>query len=125
MLRSLVGSEMCIRDSVSIDLQSFDAAGENNGFRLSSSAFGSVEILPGDLPGGSDANEFEFESGLIVTAGTEITFEAFSSTGTFNAADSFRIQDFSVNVVQVAVPEPSSLAILGLMSSVVAIRRRR
>lgn len=114
---------------VSIDLQSFTPAAdqptENNGFRLSSSAFGSVEILPGDLPDGSDANEFEFESGLIVTAGTEITFEAFSTTGTFNAADSFRIQDFSVNVVQVAVPEPSSLAILGLMSSVVAIRRRR
>ena len=110
---------------VSIDLQSFDAAGENNGFRISSSAFSAVEIRPEDLLDSDDANDFDFAPGLIVRAGTEITFEAFSSTGTFNAADSFRIQDFSVNVVQVAVPEPSSLAILGLMSSVVAIRRRR
>ena len=110
---------------VSIDLQSFDAAGENNGFRISSSAFSAVEIRPEDLLDSDDANDFDFAPGLIVRAGTEITFEAFSTTGTFNAADSFRIQDFSVNVVQVAVPEPSSLAILGLMSSVVAIRRRR
>ena len=108
---------------ISIDLQSFDAAGENNGFRLSSSAFDDVEITVDDLLEGDDANEFFFDGGLIVAAGTEITFEAFSTTGQFNARDSFRIQSFVVNIV--TVPEPSSLAILGLLGGVVSVRRRR
>ena len=110
---------------VSIDLQSFDAAGESNGFRLSSSAFDDVEIETSDLPQGDDANDFVFEEGLFVEAGTEITFEAFSTTGIFNAADSFRVQDFSVNIIPSTVPEPTSLAIIGLLGGLAAFRRRR
>ena len=115
---------------LSIDLQSFDAEAENNGFRISADGL-TFEITRGDLPLNADGDpedatnfDFVFPEGLVITAGTEITFEAFSTTGEFNAADTFRIQDFSFNVIS-SVPEPSSLAILGLFGSLAAFRRRR
>ena len=115
---------------LSIDLQSFDAEAENNGFRISADGL-TFEITRGDLPLNANGDpedatnfDFVFPEGLVITAGTEITFEAFSTTGEFNATDSFRIQDFSFNVIS-SVPEPSSLAILGLFGSLAAFRRRR
>ena len=56
---------------------------------------------------------------LTITAGQEITFAADGVVAT----SSFRIESFTVETV--AVPEPSSLALLGLFGSMAMIRRRR
>ena len=56
--------------------------------------------------------------GIFFAAGDTITFAA---TGTGGAEVSVR--DIRVHVP--AVPEPGSLALLGLLGGVVAIRRRR
>ena len=56
---------------------------------------------------------------LTITAGQEITFAADGNVSN----GSYRIETFSVHVQ--AVPEPSSLALLGLFGSVAMIRRRR
>jgi len=54
----------------------------------------------------------------VITAGSQITFEADGPVAT----SSFRIETFEVDVI--AVPEPSSLALLGLGSLVMFKRRR-
>ena len=55
-----------------------------------------------------------------IAAGSEITFLAGGDVSN----GSFRIETFTVHVVE-AVPEPSSLTLLGLFGSVAMIRRRR
>ena len=58
---------------------------------------------------------------IDITSGQTFTFET-SSTG------NFRVQRLSLHLTAAAVevvPEPSSLALLGLLGGVVAIRRRR
>ena len=58
---------------------------------------------------------------IDITSGQTFTFET-SSTG------NFRVQRLSLHLTEapaVVVPEPSSLALLGLLGGVVAIRRRR
>ena len=57
---------------------------------------------------------------IDITSGQTFTFET-SSTG------NFRVQRLSLHLTEAAevVPEPSSLALLGLLGGVVAIRRRR
>ena len=57
--------------------------------------------------------------GLTITAGQEITFAADGNVSN----GSYRIETFTVHAK--AVPEPSSLALLGLFGSVAMIRRRR
>ena len=49
------------------------------------------------------------------------------TTRTGQTAGSFRVNDFALHVTPAAevVPEPSSLALLGLLGGVVGIRRRR
>ena len=116
-----------------LDLQSFDVDTENNGLIISSSAFDDFVItndtLPLDDDGNPDdgtGNELTFDPGrLFAAAGTEITFTAFSD-GPVSQSSSFRIEDFQVNIVEsAAIPEPSSLALLGLLAGVAAVRRRR
>ena len=55
-----------------------------------------------------------------IAAGSQISFVAGGDVAT----GSFRIETFEVDVVN-AVPEPSSLALLGLLGGAAAIRRRR
>ncbi|TWU34587.1 hypothetical protein Q31b_55420 [Novipirellula aureliae] len=57
-------------------------------------------------------------SGLVVAAGTDVTFAARGTIGGTN----IRISEISVTVV--AIPEPSSLAVLGLGGMMMFVRRR-
>ena len=68
-------------------------------------------------------NIFTFDTPLAVTAGVGVDFAvSLSDTGVAGSGVDVGIEDFTIAV---AVPEPSSLAVLGLLSGVAAIRRRR
>ena len=59
--------------------------------------------------------------GLTIAAGDQITF---TTTGDDDTT-SIRIETFEVHAKAVVVPEPSSLALLGLIGGVAMVRRRR
>jgi hypothetical protein len=58
-------------------------------------------------------------SGLVITAGTDVTFTGLGSAGDTN----MRIDQFTVETI--AIPEPGSIAMLGLGSVLMMVRRRR
>ena len=84
-------------------------------------AFGSVTINEGDLGNGLDIFDFTTDGsdGLFLSADTKILL---TPTG---AGSEVGIQRIQVSVVAAAVPEPSSIALLGLLGIGVVARRRR
>lgn len=104
------------------DFQSFEAG---SGFVVSVAGGPSLTLGQVQSPETNDfADPF---SGLVIAAGTNITFEAFGPSNPDQTPDAFtdiRISEILVDT-NVAVPEPSSLALLGLLGGLVAIRRRR
>ena len=76
----------------------------------------------------TEGNVVTFDPGFTITAGDTFSIEAVSVAGT--TGSDVGLQAITVNVLAPAdpggvVPEPSSLAVLGLLGSVAAIRRRR
>ncbi len=60
-------------------------------------------------------------SGLVITAGTDITFTALGAAGDTN----LRIDEFTVDTIPTVIPEPSSTALLGLGGLALILRRRK
>ena len=77
----------------------------------------------------TEGNVVSFDPGaFVISAGDTFSIEAISVDGT--TGSDVGLQAITVNVLAPAdpggvVPEPSSLAVLGLLGSVAAIRRRR
>ena len=88
------------------------------------SSFGDdANVLFGGVLIEGGQNIFTFDTPLAVTAGVGVDFAvSLSDTGVAGTGVDVGIEDFTIAV---AVPEPSSLAVLGLLSGVAAIRRRR
>ena len=103
------------------DFQSFEAG---SGFVVSVAGGPSLTLGEVQSPTTNDfADPF---SGLVIAAGTNITFEAFGPSNPDQTPDAFtdiRISEILVHTN--VVPEPSSVALLGLLGGLVAVRRRR
>ena len=78
---------------------------------------GTSFIFPSNSDSDTTADPFGVDN--VIAAGTEITITSSI------VSDTFGVQDFTVTATPAAIPEPSSLAIIGLGSLLMVTRRRR
>jgi len=108
--------------AITLDILDIASLG-NDGFLTVTIGDQTIDINNGDFTD-NEFNGFVVDGAAqIIPAGTDITF-AGTENGTNNT--SIRISDITATIVETAeVPEPSSIALLGLGGLMIAGRRRR